>query len=269
MVVVESPGMRLSNQRDVEVAAAALAAGMFVAHAFANLYALTTRADAGTVRAVNIFKGRAADQVGSVTTTPVRLSGVFDLDRLPALLTASTVLGLIDELLCLGPFGFRGPAAAHIPDHLTVPSAGGRWVQAIVPGDRCASNAFLAACLDLCGTDHLHITSANRSRHATGAPEEPAHYRAGPLRAEFSGATQLLVLEHPDEDAAALAYPRHAPMSTTVLGFRHGRCERRPSVVVERYGSLDLDDVRAVVGRHGLGLDIASGARHRLPQRRY
>lgn len=270
MAVVESPSLRLSNQRDLEAAAAALAGGMFVAHPFANLYALSTRADASTVRAANVFKGRPAGQVGSVTTTPLRLCGLFDLDRLPPDLRPATVLGIIDELLCLGPCGFRGPAAAHIPSHLTALTAGGRWVQVIVPGYRCASSEFLALCLTLCGTDHLHITSANRSRHATGASEEPAHHRAAPLRTELAGSTRLLVLEHPDEDAAALAYPRHAPMSTTVLGFGHTEDGERPSpVVVERYGSLDLDMVRSVVDRHGLDLAIAPAARRRLPQRRY
>lgn len=205
-----------------------------------------------------------------MTTTPLRLSGLFDLDRLPPGLSPATVLGLVDELLCLGPFGFRGPAAAHVPDHLTVATADSHLVQVILPGYRCASNELIALCLRLCGTDHLHITSANRSRHATGAADEPAHYRAAPLLAQFAGDARLLVLEHPDEDAALLAYPRYAPTSTTVLGFREGEPGRqRPFVVVERYGSLTLDDVRTVVARHGLELTIAPSANRRLLQRHY
>ena len=39
------------------------------------------------------------------------------------------------DLQALGPIGFRGPAAEHIPDHLTVTDAGMRTVQLITPGD--------------------------------------------------------------------------------------------------------------------------------------
>lgn len=39
MAVVGSPSLRLSDHHDVVEAATALAAGMFVAHPFANLYA--------------------------------------------------------------------------------------------------------------------------------------------------------------------------------------------------------------------------------------
>ncbi|MPV37260.1 hypothetical protein [Georgenia subflava] len=252
-------------------AATALAHGAFVVHAFANVYAFTTRGDAPSVRAANLFKGRPTAQVGSVTTAPARLSGLFDLGRLGGGLRAADVLGLIDEFLCLGPVGFRGPAAEHLPDHLTVrDAAGDRWVQAIVPGYRCPSNAFLAQCLHLCGTDHLHITSANPSHHATGAPEEPAHYRAAEIRAAFADEPRLVVLEHADEEAALRAYPRHAPMSVTVLGIgTHQAGTSRPTVVLERLGSLPLDEVRAVTRRLGIDLKVAPGGRRRQQQRHY
>ena len=57
-----------------------------------------------------------------------------------------------------------GPAAAHIPRHLTVDR---RTVQLISPGDACPSNALVGEVLDLIGEDILYITSANTSSHAS------------------------------------------------------------------------------------------------------
>lgn len=54
-------------QRD---AARAVSEGRVVAHGFGNIYALTSRADADTVRAVNRLKGRPAGQTGSITVPP-------------------------------------------------------------------------------------------------------------------------------------------------------------------------------------------------------
>ena len=53
----------LSDPRDVEIVAGALAAGAVVGHAFGNFYVITTRPDAATVRSVNLMKGRPVDQV--------------------------------------------------------------------------------------------------------------------------------------------------------------------------------------------------------------
>ncbi|MCM3660369.1 hypothetical protein M3148_05080 [Georgenia satyanarayanai] len=258
--------LRIGDAHDVESAARALASGAFVVHVFANLYALTTRGDAPTVHAANEFKGRRPGQVGSVTTTPARLTGLVDLARLPGGLRADDVLGAVDELLCLGPLGFRAPAAAHVPDHLTARDDAGRWVQVIVPGYRCPSNVFLARSLRLCATDHLHITSANRSHHLTGAEEEPPHHRASAIRDELGADPRVVVLEHDDEAAALLQYPQHAPMSTTVLGLRPGLPGR--TLTLERLGSLPADAVRTVLARHGLTLAVPTGLRP-LTQRVY
>jgi len=266
MTVAAAGHLRIGESADVESAAHALAAGAFVVHAFANLYALTTRADEPTVRAANRLKGRPPGQVGSVTTTPARLTGLLDLARLADGLRPDDVLGAVEELLCLGPLGFRAPAAAHVPDHLTVRDATGRWVQVIVPGYRCPSNGFLARGLRLCGSDHLHITSANRSHHVTGTTEEPPHYRAAAIQVELGGDPRVVVLEHDDEATALHAYPRHAPMSTTVLGFRPGPPGR--SLTLERLGSLPADDVRTVLAHHGLALVVPAGLRP-LAQRVY
>ena len=41
----------------------------------------------------------------------------------------------------------------------------------------------------------------------------------------------------------------------------------RGSLVLERHGSLHIDDARAVAAAHGLELAIAPGAHRRLPVR--
>ena len=49
---------------------------------------------------------------------------------------------LMDALYARGPFGFRGPAADRVPDHLTQWDAGVRTTQVIAPGAACPANAF-------------------------------------------------------------------------------------------------------------------------------
>ena len=208
----------MESPLDVAMAADRLARGDVVAHGFANLYALTTLPDATTVRATNSLKGRPVGQVGSVTTTPSRMTSLWDLAALPPGLSSDAVHALLDALYGLGPCGFRGAAAEHVPGHLTSTDGGRATVQLIAPGYACPSNRFLAAALAVAQTPFLHITSANRSRHVTGATDEPAHSRAEALRAEFATVPRVVLLEH-DEDAARVRYPRHEPMSTTVLAL--------------------------------------------------
>lgn len=143
-------------------------------------------------------------------------------------------------------------------------------MQVIVPGYRCPANAFFAQCLCLCGTDHLHITSANRSRHATGAAEEPAHFRAAALRADFDDDSRLVVLEHTDEEAALASYPQHAPMSTTVIGFRAPGAQDSGgrTVTLERHGSLPVRELRPILADHDIDLVVPASQR-RLRQRIY
>ena len=210
--------LHMESPPDVARAAARLARGDVVAHGFANLYALTTMPDASTVRATNSLKGRPVGQVGSVTTTPSRMTSLWDLAALPPGLSSDAVHALLDALYGLGPCGFRGPAAEHVPRHLTSTDGGRATVQLIAPGYACPSNRFLAAALAVAQTPFLHITSANRSRHVTGATDEPAHSRAEALRAEVATVPRVVLLEH-DEDAARVRYPRHVPMSTTVLAL--------------------------------------------------
>lgn len=144
--------------------------------------------------------------------------------------------------------------------------------QVIAPGYACPANAFLAQVQAACGDDLLAITSANRSRHRTGADDSPAHWRAAGLQAEFRAEDGFSVLAHPDEAAARARYPRHLPMSTTILGLttvirRPG--DPRPHLLLERHGSMPICDVRAVLAGLGFGLILGPRAEARLQPRDY
>jgi hypothetical protein len=267
-----NPPYLVSHPADMEVAAQALAGDAAVAHAFANFYVISARPDGRIVRRINLMKGRPEDQVGSVTTTPERIAGLFDWSRLPDRLSRYTVLNLMDTFYRMGPFGFRGPAAAQMPDHLTSPDGNVCTTQVIAPGYRCRSNAFLERSLFLTHEEFLYITSANRSRHLTGAEDEPAHYRADGICAEFGHDRDVFVLRHDDEAVARHSYPHYAPQSTTIVAFHklagiddHGR----PRLVLERHGSLHVDDVRQVLDRFGFGLALGPKAGTRLAVRQY
>jgi hypothetical protein len=264
----------VSEQEDA--ALAALAAGAPVGLAFGNFYVVVTSPDAATIRAVNLLKGRPAEQVGSVTTTPLRIPGMFDWTRLPTGLSAWTVLGFMDELLAQGPCGFRGPAAWHVPAALSADAGGMRTVQVIVPGYACRSNRFSARAMRVLGVELLHITSANRSRHVTGAIEEPAHWRADPLAADFAHVPGFRLIRHPDDESAVTSYPAYAPVSVTVVSF-HGEAagtvetdaDGRPVLVVERHGSLPVEEVRRVARSWGLSVKVGESAKIRLRTRSY
>jgi hypothetical protein len=263
----------ISDPVQVADAAEALASeGAVVAHAFANFYVVTTRGDADTVRRVNVLKGRPPAQVGSITGPPASLPEVWDLDRLPEPLSRRTALALVDAFFSRGPFGFRAPAASSVPSHLCEADDGVLTAQVIAPGYRCPSNAFLAAAERACNGDLLYITSANRSRHLTGAEDSPAHWKADGLRAEFGDEAGFMVVEHADEAQARAAYPQYLPMSTTILGLH--RLVRvpgdpRPHLVLERHGSLHVEGVRSLVGEFGFGLVLGPRAGTRLMLRDY
>ena len=117
----------------------------------------------------------------------------------------------------------------------------------------------------------MYVTSANRSRHLTGAPDEPAHWRADGLRTEFGSDPDFVVLAHPDEGAARRRYPLHAPdvhddprvpQGRPTPGGRSGWWSNG----TDRCPSKQL---RPVVERLGFGLDIAPTAVRRLELREY
>ena len=272
MTATRASTRTIERPDDCLAVAEQLAAGAVVAHGFGNFYVITTRGDADTVRRVNAMKGRPPTQVGSITAAPQAIPDVWDLDRLPAGLTRRSVLNLVDTLFSLGPFGFRGPAAGHVPAHLTFPDGDITTAQVIAPGYGCPSNAFLSHAGRLCGDDLLYITSANRSRHQTGADDSPAHWRADGLSAEFGDQADFVLFPHADEAAARSRYPAYLPMSTTIIGFHkvgHRPGDPRPQLVLERHGSLHLDQVRAVLDDLGFGLVLGPKAQTRLLLRDY
>lgn len=249
----------LRDPRGVASAVEFLAQGGVVAHGFANFYAMTCRPDREAVRAMNTLKGRPAGQVGSLSVPPARIASVFDWSRLPAAVPHDRVLALADLLFTRGPFGLRGPAAPHVPDHLTDAVDGLRTTQVIAPGYACPSNSFVAQALAATGCQFLAITSANRSRSLTGTAEEPAHWQAADLRAEFAAERRWMLLEHHDENAARDLFPEHRPMSTTVLSFHAAapaRGDDRPCLTVQRQGSLPLDTVRELAGQAGFAVEL-------------
>jgi hypothetical protein len=263
----------MSDPVHVAATAEALATeGAVVAHAFANFYVITTRGDAETVQRVNVMKGRPPGQVGSITAPPASIPEVWDLDRLPGPLSRRTALALVDAFYSRGPFGFRAPAASRVPAHLCEADDGVLTAQVIAPGYRCPSNAFLAAAERASGGDLLYITSANRSRHLTGADDSPAHWKADGLRAEFGSEPGFVVVEHADEAEARAAYPQYLPMSTTILGLHRVvqvPGDPRPHLVLERHGSLGVGAVQGVVAEFGFGLVLGPRARTRLLLRDY
>ncbi|MBO3103921.1 hypothetical protein [Cellulomonas fengjieae] len=257
----------LDRPADARFAAALLGDGLPVAHGFGGIYALTARGDA--VRRVNALKGRPLDQTGSVTAPTGRVLDAFDLSALPPAVSPGLVQDVVDAFGALGPFGFRGPAAAHLPVGLTARDGTATTTQVIVPGDACPSQVFLAAAARAAGDLPLAITSANRSRHVTGGLDAPVHWRIDGLRAEL-GHPGLVFLEHDDEAAARARFPRHTTVSTTILALhRAERSHGRVHLVLERHGSLHVDDVTRVLHGLGLGLVVGERARTRLVPRVY
>ncbi len=235
--LVEGAGMRLTDPIDWADAARALSRGAVVGHA-----------------------------------PPSRIAELFDWSELPTGLTRRSVLNVMDCFWGIGPFGFRGPAAAHVPEHLTSRDGAVRTTQVIAPGYACASNAFLARSLAATGDDLLFITSANRSRQLNGTDDSPPHWRASALAAEFGHEPDFALLRQADEDAVRAAYPRFLPMSTTILSFHRRGSEHddtRPHLVLERHGSLDVHDVRHLLGHLGVGLSIGPRAGSRPRPREY
>lgn len=258
----------LDRPDDVAHAARLLSDGCPVAHGFGNIYALTARADA--VRRLNALKGRPLGQTGSLTAPSGRVLDAFDLRALPRGVSPGLVADVVDAFSCLGPFGFRGPAAAHVPPGLVAPDAGTTTTQVIVPGDACPSQRFLAAAAAAVPDGLLAVSSANRSRHVTGDVDAPAHWRADALRAELADAGPFLLLEHADEASARARFPRHTTVSTTILGLhRAERVHGRLHLVLERHGSLAAGDVARVLAGLGLRLMIGPRAAVRLVPRTY
>ncbi|XEC32685.1 hypothetical protein JAO84_12095 [Streptomyces fradiae] len=225
----------VADPGDVRAAADALTRGRAVLHGFANIHALTARPDREGVALANRLKGRPEGHAGSVTTTPEALPGLFDWTRLPAELPRRPLRLLMEELYELGPFGFRGPAAETVPDHLTAVRDGVRTTRVVAPGRHCPSNAFFAAALDRVGTGLLFTAFADPSRHLPDVP----------------------VLAHADDRATQAHHPHHAPVPVTVVAFHRSAGYGRaglPALILERPGSLSAEHLRSVAANHGFAL---------------
>ena len=259
----------LANDADIELAAEALVEGLPVAAGFANFYVIYTRADYASVAQMNVWKGRPPDQTGSIGTTTLRIPTLFDFSALPPTLTEKRVLDVMEAFLNRGPIGFRGPAASDMPRHMTGQDGDTRTAQTIVPGYRCPSNKLVARAIEQVAERYLYITSANLSSHRTGI-EEPAHWKPAPLIFDFRHIVNMQLIRHESEVVAHESYPGYAEMSTTVISFhRHALVDGRPALRLERYGSMDIPDVRAILDRFDLALEIAPSGRERLQQRAY
>jgi tRNA A37 threonylcarbamoyladenosine synthetase subunit TsaC/SUA5/YrdC len=259
--------LSLSIPSDRRAAARATAGGAALFYGFGNFCALAAMPDQASVTRVNRLKGRPAGQAGSVTSDPSRMALAFDWARVPRDAEPEILLSMMADFMALGPIGFRGPAAAGVPDHLTVKDGMVRTVQHISPGVRCRSNALVRETLELSGEDMLFITSANGSSHATRRAEA-AHYEMAAVRAEFGHRRDVVLIGHEDEIANRLSYRRHLPCSTTIVSFHRDIHDAgRPALVLERHGSLGIDDAREVAARHGFGIVVAPSGRVRLPVR--
>lgn len=258
----------LNNSDDRAEAARATALGAAMFYSFGHFCAIAARPELESVQRVNLLKGRPINQVGSITTTRRHLESLFDWDQLPAGLTPEQILGLIDALLEIGPIGLRGPASPLIPSHLTSLDAGCRTTQLISPGVRCRSNELLHAILDQVPYDFLFITSANISSGRTGQVE-PAHVELQGMQRDFGGCDGVVMIGHRDEAAVRLSYPEHLAMSTSIVAF-HALApgERsKPSLVLERHGSLSAERIREVAARFSMDLQLGEGGQVRLPMR--
>src|ERR1700754_179842 len=241
-------------------AAEAVADGAALFYAFGNFCALAGKPDLETLEAMNRLKGRPLRQGGSVTTTPEKAMHVFDWDQVEV--PWGMVVAVISDLHALGPIGFRGPAAAHVPDHLTQLEVDDvKTVQLISPGDMCPSNGLVSDILDMPGEEILYITSANTSSHVTGQIEA-AHFEIKEIQKEFGHRDDVVLIGHRNERAIRRQYPRHRACSTSIVAFHAGE------LVLERLGSLDALTILDVANRHGLSLSLGAGAATPVPERR-
>jgi hypothetical protein len=245
--------LNLAAASDRRLAAVATTNGAALFYGFGNFCALAALPDLASMQRINALKGRPPGQVGSVTTDPWRAPHVFDWDQVA---DRATIEAVMDDFLALGPIGFRGPASARVPEHLTVDGTA-QWIS---PGHACRSNLLIGEILNRSGEDLLFITSANRSSNVTNQVEA-AHCEMRAIRDEFGHRSEAVLIGHPDERAVRARYPRHLPCSTTIVAFHTSR------LVLERHGSLGIEDARAICARHGLDLTVGPGAHERVPVR--
>ena len=232
--------LQMSDPAHRQFASLAIALGAPACCGFGNFYGIVGHPCWESVRYINLSKGRQENQVGSITTTKENIQKLFDWGRLPEKMDQESIVRLINEFNLIGPFGFRGPAASHIPNHLVSEEDDNRTTQIISPGYECPSNEILAKAIDQIEEDYLFVTSANVSHHAKGLKEEAAHYKIHGIQEEFGEKPGYFMVAHDHEDEVQIRYPNHLPMSTSILSFHRKVYNEngKLSLVLERYGSL-------------------------------
>jgi hypothetical protein len=253
-----SAALRLGILQDEELAARLVSLGALASHGFGNIFAMTTHPGSDVVRYANQVNGRTEGHVNSITTTLRYIPELFDWSLVPPPLNAMQVMDLIDALFEMGPFGFRGPAARHIPAHLSALDGAIRTTQIIGAGYRCRSNVFLERCIQAIDDNFLCVTSG-----------EPPHYRLAGVQAEIGGRPGCFVLADAEPERVGGRYPAYSPMLPTVIGFQRVSigADGRPVLRVERQGSLHVEDVRPIVESHGFGLELGPDGRRRVKVR--
>ena len=221
--------LNMASDADRRLAAIATTNGAALFYGFGNFCALAALPDLESMQRINRLKGRPLAQAGSVTTDPARAHLVFDWDQLPDGLTRATVEAVMADFLALGPIGFRGPAAARVPEHLTVVDDGIRTAQLISPGLRCPSNELIGDILDRSGEDLLFITSANTSSNVS-KQVEAAHCEMRAIRAEFGHRPEAVLIGHAERARGAC----HVPAPPAVLDLDRRVPPRRPGARAAR-----------------------------------
>lgn len=250
---------------------------------FGNFKALVFNPHEESMRSVNVNKGRKPDQVASLVTTREHIESIFDWNELERGMTKDDVTRMMDAFYTkseenphvdfAGPFGFRGPAADHIPDHLTEidPKTGKRLVQIILPNYECPSNDVVGAAItamkdrDPDMPNYLAITSANPSSTKTGR-QEPAHWLRGGLQEEFHNySPRFFIMGHETQDKELeeqAKYENHATNSTTILDFSRAEVDEFGMVGIHmvRHGSLSDEHTEMMLASLGMTLHIDDNA---------
>jgi hypothetical protein len=280
--VWENYALELDNPNHREFAARALALGAGLIHGFGNFYAFTAHPLEESVVRINRIKGRKDDQPGSITTDKTHRNMMFDWDQVLKQVHEANpnidpqevvykIRELMDHSYELGPFGWRGPAASRIENHLTQldPITGTATTQIIASGDACPSNEIITRAMELAGTDHLFITSVNKSSRITGNEEAP-HYEMNGAQVDFGAFPGTLMVRHNDEVGVRAKYADFDPRSTSIGGFHNIKfVDGIFQLPIERHGSYPEEKQKKLYADHGFGFYRTERANHRLPQRVY
>lgn len=280
--------LNMSDESHRDYAARGVANGAGLVHGFGNFYAVTLHPCLEAMISVNVAKGRPERQVASVFTSKDKIEGIadgkheiFDMSRLPQGMTPEKVVEMMRTFYQMGPFGFRGANALEGFPHLTSSVKGSdgaevSTIQIIAPGYRdIQSNDLARRAMEYASVPVLAITSANFSHTKTGAAEEPAHWKIHGIQKDFGDRDKVnfpfIMVGHDDEAAATAQYTEHDPMSTSVIGFHRDlpMVDGRPTVSLERNGSLPINRIVEVLDGLGINLFVPKSGATRLGVRRY